>query len=171
MMNKEEIIATAELVQGDYVKYLKFVQGNALFGQEVFYQIFFEDYRSKGYELTDKIMATLNYFAQFDEEKLEWMKGLCFQHYKTCIAITDYGIEYALLEKHNNDFAEANKEQFQIYTAEEAMAKARIESVDVLEQEIEGTIEISLIINFAVPWEDEHGMKFNFYKNEFVDVE
>ena len=170
-MNKEEVAVIGELVKQEYLKYLKFEQSNSLFNQNIKYQIFFEDYQSDGYELTDKIMAALNYFIQFDEENLKWIKELCFKHYEMCIAVIDYGIDEELLEKYNNDFGIANKELFNIYTPEEAIKKAKIDSVDILEQENDGEVNMYTIINFKVPWENEHGMKFHFLNNEFVEVE
>lgn len=170
-MNKEEVIEIGELVKQEYLKYLKFYKSNSLFNQEIKYQIFFEDYQSEGFELTNKIMASLNYILQFDKDKLEWIKGLSFKHYEMCISVTDYGIDQEILEKHNNDFGKANKELFKVYSEEEAIKNAKIDSVDILEQENEGVINIYLTINFKVPWENEHGMRFHFKNNEFVEVE
>jgi len=170
-MDKSEIQEIGKLIKQEYVKYLEFEKTNSLFNQEIKYQIFFEDYQSDEYELTDKILASLNYFLSMDKEKLEWIKELCFKHYEMCISVTDYGIEEELLVKHNNDYGKANKELFNIHTKEEAIEKAKINTVDILEQENDGNTNIYLIINFIVPWENEHGMKFHFLNNKFVEVE
>jgi len=170
-MKKEKVIELAELIKGDYIKYLKFQEFNLTFKTDILYQIIFEDYKSDDYELTDKIMTSLNYFLDFDEKKIKWIKELSFKHYETCITHTDYGTPQELLEKYNNNYKKANKDLFKIYNEDECFEKAKIESVDILEQENDNIINICLIINFSVPWESEHGMKFVFNNNEFIEVE
>ncbi|WP_303317119.1 hypothetical protein Q4Q34_02505 [Flavivirga abyssicola] len=170
-MTKSEIIKNAELITGDYIKYLKFKKYNSTFKTNIIYQIMFAKYNEEGYELTEEIFQSLNFFLNFDREKIEWIKKLSFEHYESCITHTDYGTPIELLEKHNNDYKNANKDLFKIYNPDESFEKSNLEFVDIIEQENDNRIDICLILNFSVPWESEHGMKIGFNNTEFIEVE
>lgn len=170
-MNKKEIIEIGKLIKHEHSKHLEFKKHNVLFNQEVNYQIFFEDYKSEGFELSDQIMSSIHAFLQFDQEQLNLITEACFKHFEMCIAVTDYGIDEEILEKYNDDFGKANKELFNIYTPEAAMEKAVLDCVDFLEQDNEGTMNIYLSLYFKVPWEHEHGMRMHFQNNKLTEVE
>ncbi len=170
-MNKAEIIENGELITADYLKYLKIEKYNSTFKTKITYQIIFAKYNKKGYTLTDEILQSLDFFLNFDVEKIEWIKKLCFEHYETCITHTDYGTPEELLKKHNNDYKNANKDLFKIYNPLESFEKSSLEFVDIIEQENDNKIDICLILNFSVPWESEHGMRICFNNTEFVEVE
>ena len=171
-MTKEELLKNGSLIKESYSKHFKYVQFNPLFQRELTYQIFFDDYQSEAFELTDEIVDTLNFILSFDESDLNWMKSLCFKHFEECAANTSYGGRtIAVSEKHNNDCLAANKEVFGIYNEDQAFNAATLTYVTIQEN-IEGDkINTQFSLDFEVPWEEEHGMRFLFHNKVFEEVE
>lgn len=170
-MTKNEIIEISKLKKEEYLKCLIFEVHSNLFEELVTYQIFFDETEGDSYELTEQILSSVNCVLGFDFDKKEWLENLCFEHYGKCISYTDYMTPDELLIKHNNDYSKANMEFFGIYNSQDAHKNIKLNSIDVLEQNNDGTVDIWTIMNFSVPWENEHGMRINFKNEAFAEVE
>lgn len=170
-MTKNEIIDIAKLKKEEYLKCLIFEVRSNLFGELVSCQIFFDKTEGDTYELTEQILSSINHILDFGTDKKEWLEKICFEHYQKCISYTDYMTPEELLKKHNNDYSKANMELFGIYDSLNAFKRTKLNSIDFLEQENDGVVDIWTIINFSVPWENEHGMRINFKNEIFEEVE
>ena len=170
-MTKNEIIDISKLRREKYSKCLTFEIYSDLFCKSVICQIFFNKIDVETYEITDQLLSSVNHIISFITNKKILIGKLCFQHYEKCISYTDYMTPKDLLTKYNNDYSKANKELFGIYNEDEAFNSIGLNSIDFLEQNNEGFMDIWTILNFSVPWENEHGMKINFKNQVFKRAE
>ncbi|MGL4584557.1 MAG: DUF6985 domain-containing protein [Flavobacterium sp.] len=117
-----------------------------------------------GKEITEDMTKALNDVLSLSTNQIVEIKNLLFWYFNLCCETTSYGFDIDITKEETK--ADANKRYFDVKNEEDTWIKSKLELITILEDEGRAAM-----LNFDVPWDDEHGCEIKLVNGKIIGFE